>query len=770
MSTHEPRQTLVITSYPPRVCGIATYTQDLLSALRRTYGGSMEFNVCALSHGPVERMEWPNEVVCTLDTLDEGAYHVLGHRINSDPRIKRVWVQHEFGLYPGGDGRWLTEMLRTVIKPVSITLHTVLPEPTLHQEETIKALAELATDLIVLTQRTGKLLHERYGVGQDKIHVLPHGAHPVPVGDDQRIKRMFGLEGRKVLSTFGLLSSNKSIETAIDALPAIVERVPEVVYLVLGRTHPEVVRQEGEDYRRSLEQRVATLGLQDHVRFVDQYLELHELLDYLRATDVYLFTSKDPGQAVSGTFTYALGCGCPVISTRIPHAEEMIDGAGLLVDFNSPEQMAQAAITMLEDDELRRNMSAIALQHMQAWSWDNVAIAHMHVFTRGMVGPRVPALRRPPINLSHLRRMTTPVGMLQFAHISVPDPASGHTVDDNARALVAVCARIMQTGTPEVIGLADIYIAFLERALQPDGSFLNYFDAVGKPTAQNTGENLDDANGRAIWALGEAVATEGLPHSFRERARRALLSAMPHLREIRSPRAAAFIIKGLYAFRDTCEDGGPLAEIDLLADRLLNGADAHFSHHWKWIEPTVTYGSAVIPEALLLAWAATGKKIYREAASATMHFLLGHLFKDGHFRGISNKGWLRPDSEVHPFGEQPIEAAYTVLALDRFNLLLKDDYYRQRRDTAFAWFLGGNHLRQTIYDRTTGGCHDGLEEHNVNLNEGAESTVCYLLARFAVEPRLLPTKKEQHARPVIARTGRVLKRGVPALQYSSPTI
>ncbi len=764
MNLMEPRQTLVITSYPPRVCGIAMYTKDLLQALCRTYG-SMEFKVCALTHGPLE-YAWPKEVDCTLDSMDQAAYQALAHRINGDLRIKRVWVQHEFGLYPGGDGRWLIDLLRAVRQPISITFHTVLPRPTAHQEETIKELAGLASDIIVLTHRTAELLHKRYGVAEDQINVLPHGVHSVPVGDVEQVKQRFGLEGRKVLSTFGLLSSNKAIETAIDAMPAIVQRVPQVIYLVLGRTHPEVVRNEGEAYRRSLEQRVADLGLQEHVRFVDEYLELHELLEYLQATDVYLFTSKDPGQAVSGTFSYALGCGCPVISTRIPHAEEMIDGAGVLVDFNTPAQMAEAAIELLENDALRHSMSLVALQRMQAWNWDNVAIAHMQVFTRGLAGPRMPTLRHPPVDLAHLRHMTTPLGMLQFSRIAVPDPASGHTVDDNARALAAVCAGIAQNGTPELFDLADTYVSFLERAIQPDGSFLNYFDTNGKPTAQNKGENLDDANGRAIWALGEATATSALPYDFRMRARQILLQAMPHFREIHSPRSAAFIIKGLYAFRGTCEDEGPVAEIELLGNRLLNGADAHFSPRWKWIEPTITYGSAVISEALLLAWQATGKHEFRETATATMHFLLGHLFKDGHFRGISNNGWLQAGSEAHPFGEQPIEAAYTVLALDRFHQILRDDYYRQRRDTAFAWFLGDNHLHQTVYDRSTGGCHDGLEEHNVNLNEGAESTVCYLLARYAVEPRPLPTQLGR--KRMVGTTKHSVQRTTGPVRYNLP--
>lgn len=734
-----PQQTLVLTSFPPRVCGIATYTQDLLAGLRRTYGGSAQFKVCALTQGLWDA-ELPEHVTCTLNTMDEASYKAVALRVNTDDRITRVWVQHEFGLYPGAEGRWLINMLRAIDKPLSITLHTVLPYPSTHQEETICTLAALAQHLLVLTKRSATLLQDRYRIPARKIHVLHHGAHPVPFADAQHVKEMLNVKGRKVLTTFGLLSSNKSIETAIDALPVIVKEVPEVIYLVLGRTHPEVVRREGEKYRESLMARVNDLGLQAHVRFVDRYLELHEILDHLRATDVYLFTSKDPEQAVSGTFTYALGCGCPVISTRIPHAEEMLEGAGILVDFNSPGQMAQAAILLLKDDAKREQMGLVALQRMQAWGWDNMAIAHMNVFSRGATGSRVPTLRHPPISLAHIRRLTSDHGIHQFAKLSSPDPAAGHTLDDNARALIAISNWIMLTGRTSALDLVNIYMDFLERAIQPDGAFLNYFDTTGRPTQQNFRENLNDANGRAVWALGEVTANKGIPAPYRERARQLLLKAMPHFRNIRSHRAEAFIIKGLYSFSQACEDEGPQVEIELIAARLAEGMAAHFKSEWKWIEPTITYGSAVIPEAFLLAWDSTGDPAYQEAARSTMHFLIEHFFKDGYFHGVSNRGWLRPGVEPYPYGEQPIEAAYMVLALDRFHQILGHDYYRQRRDTAFQWFLGNNHLRQTIYDRSTGGCHDGLEEENVNLNEGAESTVCYLLARVAVEPSPIPIR------------------------------
>ncbi|MEO8589965.1 MAG: glycosyltransferase [Flavobacteriales bacterium] len=736
MNNRDLDQVLVLSSYPPRVCGIATYTHDLVTALNRTFSAPHRFTICALENEPRSLSEYPDEVVTTLDPSIEADHIALLDQVNGDPSIKRVWVQHEFGLYPGGDGRYLLSMLQGLHVPVSITFHTVLPDPSDERRSMVRGLAGVATSVIVLTERSARILREEYTINPDKIAVIPHGTHVVRWRDKQRMKKKRGLQDRLVLSTFGLLSSNKSIETAIDALPAIVEQCPSALYLVLGRTHPGVIQHEGEHYREFLEQRVKALGLENHVRFVDRYLELSELLEYLQLTDVYLFTSKDPAQAVSGTFAYAMGCGCPVISTRIPHAEEMLGGAGILIDFNSPGQMAQAAIELLSDEERRNNMGRTALHRMRATAWENVALAHARTFIEhAEAGARLTP-QWPRISLDHVRRITTDKGMVQFCDISEPDLGSGYTLDDNARALVALCAHHALTPDEDDRDLINVYVNFIERCQQPDGRFLNYMDRDGAFTIQNLEVNLDDANGRAIWALGSVIAQEGeLPRLFIRRVEDMLLRALPLLGNITSPRAMSFVIKGLHAYNSARRSRRITGIIDTLAERLLRCAKAAGNAQWQWFEPTLTYGNAVIPEAVLLAYLETGRTAFREMALVTFQFLLSHMFKDEHLRVISNRSWLRQDVEPDLFGEQPIDVAYTIIALDRFLDVFGDEEYKTKMDVSFEWFLGNNHLHQVMYNRTSGGCYDGLEEQHVNLNQGAESTVCYLLARLIVERR-----------------------------------
>lgn len=734
MNNTSQARVLVLTSYPPRVCGIATYTQDLITALNRTFSGPHRYTICALEDGAVDR-DYPKEVTHHLNTSDLNDHLRLALEVEHDPRIKQVWVQHEFGLYNSGQGDHLLRFLDAVDKPVAITFHTVLPAPSAERKAMIRALAERARDVIVLTERSARILREDYAIPEDKITVIAHGTHPVRWRDKQQMKEKYGLQDRQVLSTFGLLSSNKSIETALDALVTIKERAPNVLYLVLGRTHPEVVRQEGEQYRDMLVHKVDELGLQDHVRFVDRYLELDELLEYLQLTDVYLFTSKDPAQAVSGTFAYAMGCGCPVISTRIPHAAEVLDeGTGLLIDFNSPDQLAQAAIELLLDPARMDRMGRNALHRMRATAWDNVAIAHARAFGRRTNSTDRLRFAWPPVSLQHFHRMTDAVGMVQFCDISEPDAASGHTLDDNARALVAVCLHASNIGTSEHHELASHYLSYILHCQQESGRFLNYADTRGAFTRQNQEENLDDSNGRAVWALGVCVAHGQLLSAGMVRsAERALSACFPWIADLTSPRAIAFAIKGLHAYNSIRRSHSVTALIDRLADRLLSTYRATATGNWNWFEPMITYGNAVLPEALLLAFLETRRPAYRETAITTFAFLLDQLFKGDMLRIISNRSWLKPGTPPETFGEQPIDAAYTVSALALFHEVLGEAHYERKLYMAFEWFLGRNHLAQVMYNRVSGGCYDGLEEHSVNLNQGAESTVCYLLARTTME-------------------------------------
>ena len=766
-----PDRVLVLTSYPPRVCGIATYTQDLITALNRTFTGPYRYTVCALEDGRVPR-DYPSEVTHRLNTLDVDDHIRLAFDVDHDPHIKNVWVQHEFGLYNGGQGEYLLQFLNALHKPVAITFHTVLPAPSVERKAMMCALAERATDVIVLTERSARILREDYAIPADKISVIAHGTHPVKWRDKQRMKEKYGLQDRQVLSTFGLLSSNKSIETALDALVTIKERSPNVLYLVLGRTHPEVVRHEGEQYRESLLRKVEELSLQDHVRFVDRYLELDELLEYLQLTDVYLFTSKDPEQAVSGTFAYAMGCGCPVISTRIPHAAELLDeGTGILIDFHSPDQLAYAATELLMDPARMDRMARNALHRMRATAWDNVAIAHARAFGRRTNSTELLRFQWPDVSLQHLHRMTTEVGMVQFCDISEPDLASGHTLDDNARALIAVCLHASNVGASgHDNGLAARYLDYILHCQQANGRFQNYADTLGTFTQQNHGENLDDSNGRALWALGICVAHENaLPYKMVRRAEHALWACFPWVADLTSPRAIAFSIKGLHAYNSVRRDQQVTTLIDRLAERLLSTYKATATMDWNWFEPILTYGNAVLPEALLLAYLETKRLVYRETAMLSFEFLLACLFKGDMLRIISNRSWMKPGMDPDLYGEQPIDAAYTISALALFHEVFGEKEHKRKMHMAFEWFLGRNHLAQVMYNRASGGCYDGLEEHSVNLNQGAESTVCYLLARATMErSRANSEARKLVPHPAImARPLAVMSRSVRSIPPSS---
>ncbi|MBK8498239.1 MAG: glycosyltransferase [Flavobacteriales bacterium] len=760
---------LVLTSYSPRVCGIATYAQDLVTALNRTFSAPFRYVVCALEDTPILR-NYPGEVTRVLNTSDPEDHACLAFEVDHDPRIKIVWVQHEFGLYNGGRGDHLLRFMQAIHKPVTITFHTVLPAPGPERLEMMRALAGASTDIIVLTERSARILREEYGVSNEKISVIPHGTHTVTWRDKQRMKKKYGLEDRQVLSTFGLLSSNKSIETALDALVMIKERIPNVLYLVLGRTHPEVVRQEGEQYRDTLLRKVEALGLRDHVKFVDRYLELDELLEHLQLTDVYLFTSKDPEQAVSGTFAYAMACGCPVISTRIPHAVEVLDeGTGVLIDFNSPEQLAHAASDLLADAERMDRMGRNALHRMRVTAWDNVAIAHARTFARRMNRTEQLRFQWPPITLKHIRRLTRPIGMVQFCDISEPDLASGHTLDDNARALIAVCMHAHnEPASLRDTTCATRYLDHILHCQQKDGRFLNYMDHHGDFTPQNGAENLEDSNGRAVWALGVCVAHEHvLPTDAVSHAEHALWACLPWLGDLTSPRAIGFAIKGLHAYNSVKKDQRITDLIDRSAQRLLNGYRSSAVGRWKWFEPILTYGNAVLPEALLLAYLETGRVAFRETARVTFEFLLGCMFKNDMLRIISNRTWLEPDREPHPFGEQPIDAAYTISALALFHEVFGEEEHHRKMNIAFEWFLGRNHLSQVMYNRASGGCYDGLEEHNVNLNQGAESTVCYLLARSIMERASRRSVTLPASRPVLKVRTAVMLRPSPSSAWSA---
>ena len=730
---HSQAEIVFITSYPPRECGIATYSQDLISALNNKFSNSLSINVCALEDGAMNYV-YPAEVKYTLDTSHIGAYHDLTEKLNDDEHIQLVLIQHEFGFYKRQENAFL-QMLYGLTKPVVVVFHTVLPDPDAQLKLEVKNIVAACKSIVVMTKTSAEILMSDYGIPSQKITIIAHGTHLVPHLSEKFLKEKYGLTGKKVLTTFGLLSAGKSVETTLDALPAIIEKCPEVMFLVMGKTHPEVVKNDGEVYRKSLEQKVKELGIKDHVKFINKYMALPELLDYLQLTDIYLFTTNDPNQAVSGTFAYAMSCGCPIISTPIPHAKEVLTkDTGIIFDFRNSKQLAEAAIKLLGDYPLRKSIITNTLQKIVSTAWENSAVAHAKLF-QFMTGNKIELhYNLPAINLKHIQAMTTDVGIIQFSKINQPDIKSGYTLDDNARALVATCMSFKLSGEKERINEIRKYLDFIKFCQQPNGNFLNYVDKERNFTDQNQEVNLDDSNGRALWSLGYVVSLKDiLPKSIIKEAISVFENALPSMKLVKSPRAMAFAMKGIFYFHKGKKAADHLDMVKVFANRLLELYKNESNIIWEWYEGYMTYANSILPEAMLYAWLMTGESIYKDIARTSFNFLLTITFNKNGIEVISNKGWLQKGQEAGHFGEQPIDVAYTIMTLSKFYDVFMDENYHQKMEVAFNWFLGNNRLQQIIYNPCTGGCYDGLEETHVNLNQGAESTVSYLMARLTIE-------------------------------------
>ena len=729
-----------IATYPPRECGIATYTYDLKNALENKFDRCFDIKICAVESNTENHNYTTEDVNMVLNTDDPASFKKIADKINSDKETKIVMIQHEFGLFKNNEETFI-DFLKSITKPIIIAFHTVLPHPNKDLEKNVKDLVSLAKMVTVMTQSSSDLLNNTYGVPLDKIKVIPHGTHLVKHQEKSFLKEKYNVSDRKVISTFGFLGPGKSIETTLDALPEIIKEHPTIMFFIVGKTHPTLFNSEGDAYKDFLQQKVTALHLENHVSFINKFVPLSELLEYLQLSDCYVFTSKDPNQAVSGTFSYAVSCGCPIISTPIPHAKEVLQlGNGVLFDFGNSEQLAQKVKELLNDDVLRHDMKMRGLHTSAATSWENSAISHAHLFSELMKKTFRLKYKKPLINLSHLQAMTTEVGVIQFSKINTPDINSGYTLDDNARALIAACDHYKITQREEDVKLIETYANFILKCQRDNGLFLNYVDKDKKFTKQNEDENLEDANGRAIWALGytyylmeEDVDLDG---TLLQNILFAITQFNLKIHLFKSPRALAFTIKGLYFFNIKLNNTKITGIITDLASKLVDLYNFHSEENWNWFENYLTYANSVLPESLLYAWKATGELKFKAIAKETFDFLLSKIFQEDSIRVISNQSWLIKGFDEKLAlngGEQPIDVAYTILALKQFHQAFPSKGYDEKMEIAFSWFQGNNQLKQIIYNPCTGGCHDGLESYNVNLNQGAESTISYCLARFAFE-------------------------------------
>ncbi|MDR3260424.1 MAG: glycosyltransferase [Tannerella sp.] len=723
---------ICITTYPPRECGIATFSDDLIRAVHAKFGQSYSLKVCALE-SQTEKHEYPEIVKYRLNTSDAADFVRIAGQINADADVSLVLIQHEFGLFAEQEEAFL-RFAKAIAKPVITVFHTVLPNPAPELREYLRQLADACSAIVVMTQTSARILEQEYRIAKEKISVIQHGTHLVSHADKKRLKEKYNVSGRYVLTTFGLLSPGKSIETTIEALPAIVKENPSVLFLIIGKTHPTVFKTDGEKYRETLQARIVALGLTGSVRFVNLYLDLPILLEYLQLTDVYLFTSSDPHQAVSGTFVYAMGCGCPIIATPIPHALELLkDHSGIIFDFKDSVQLANATNRVLSNEKLKSRMRIAGLQKTASTAWENSAIAYTCLFNEKLGVKESPIYSLPPVNTEHIKRMSRGCAMIQFAKGNRPDIRTGYTLDDNARALIALCRVYVEKKEVSLEAYIKNYVNFIRHCQQADGSFLNYVNKDMQFTSQNDETGLEDSNGRAMMALGYFISQAGkFPDTWTSDAIRVFKQALPQIAGMKSPRSIAFVLKGLCYYIQKYPSQEISSLISCLADKLAGYYKQNNVSAWSWFEAYLTYDNSVLPESLLYAYIATGNAVYKDIAKESFDFLLEKTFTGGRIKVISNQGWLQKEGESRNFGEQPIDVAGAVMALETFYSVFKDKEYLAKQKTAFNWFLGNNHLHQIIYNPATGGCYDGLEEDNINLNQGAESTVCYLIARLGM--------------------------------------
>lgn len=726
---------LLVGSYPPRKCGIATFSLDTVNAIQNMFGETIPIEVCALQNDE-KQLSYGSEVSYLLQTDSLQNYRLMADTINERDDIGLVCIQHEFGLFGGKYGDYILAFLLALNKPVVTVFHTVLPNPDKKRLKVVKSIGTLSDRLIVLTNKSKNLLLEDYKCSHKKIKVIPHGTHIILWDQKEILKQKHGYSDTIVLSNFGLLSENKNIETALYALKDVVKKHSNVLFLVIGKTHPEVVKNEGETYRNYLIKLTNSLGLQDHVKFINKYLPLNKLLEYLTLSDIYLFTSKDPNQAVSGTLAYALGCGCAVISNPIPHAVETLkNNNGLLLNtFGDHKEFSKKISQLIEDDNKRQTIAKNAFADLRSTTWENAAIKYGLLF--GELTERIEDLRfdLPPIKLNHIKKLTTNHGILQFSNFSQPDPSSGYTLDDNARALINIVMYFSLYQKKSVLKYAHIYLSFLERIQRNNGWFDNYMDYELRLTEKNKSINLEDANGRAIWSLGYVISHQDiLPKSLVHRAKKCWDNIQDKMGDITSPRAMAYTIKGLYHYFSVYPDNHIKKQVVGFANKLLEHYQMNSEDEWQWYEDYMTYANNILPEAMMYSYLATKNENYKKIAIVTFDFLLSQYFMKRQIKVISNRGWFKRKNEREFYGEQPIEVVTTIIALDLFYEVTKKSVYKDQLELAFSWFLGNNHLHQIMYNPENGASYDGLEDVHVNINQGAESTLCFFKAQMIMD-------------------------------------
>lgn len=737
---------ICIGNYPPRKCGIATFTENLVKSIFRAAADhdlEMEIEVIAMNENN-QNYAYPDIVKQTITDCEKDDYLKAADYINNSGADMCLF-QHEYGIYGGNSGLLILALLRRLKIPVVSTFHTVLQKPTFHQREVLKKVVSYSEKVVVMNPMAIPFLTDVFGVSKSKIVVIEHGVPDFGNFDKKSIQKPKSWNGRKVLLTFGLLGRSKGIETVIRALPKVVKKHPDLLYAVLGKTHPHVVKHAGEEYREFLIELTHRLGLENNVEFLDTYVSEEELMNHLLASDIYVTPYLNKAQITSGTLCYALGGGSAVVSTPYWHAEVLLaEGRGRLFGFEEHNELQCILTELLDDPNELARLKQRAYAYGLKIAWPRIGFEYISTFQLA-IKLFVPVaeifkpfeIHIPEFNVSHLRRMTDDTGLIQHANGCIADYKTGYCVDDNARALMVCLVAYQQSDSDVYFDLIHRYLAYIMHLQNSDGSFKNYL-TYWRNSVEKVGS--DDAFGRAVWALGALIRLAPCDSIFHV-AMELFYKSTTQFLKLKYARGYANCIFGLYHYIKRFPDQeNYIKMLSGLADKLVLQFKAHQKEGWDWFEPGITYDNGLLPASLYTAYSISNNTEYLEVADVSRRFLEKKCLVNNQLTLVGNKRWWMENNETSAFAQQPIDAMAMVMLYDCAWRATKEPGHKDKLKACFYWYFGKNDLNLPLYDFQTHGCNDGLEEYDVNRNQGAESILSYLMSWLIAKPYLFDGK------------------------------
>lgn len=744
-----------ISTFPPRECGLATFNQNLADALSvNPLVNSDESFIVALNEtDDLNEYDYPKKVKFIIRQQNQQDYLAAADFINASSADACI-IQHEFGIFGGDCGIYLLSLINKLKKPIITILHTVLKKPSYMQQVIIKEIAAKTDKLVVMSEKAINFLTQIYQIPKSNIQLIAHGVPDLEIQPDNPLLKEAPFKNKKVLFTFGLISRNKGIETVIEALPKIVAQNPDVVYVVLGNTHPGVVKLNGEEYRDSLISLAKKLGVEKNLLFINKFVSEEELHQYLTASSIYITPYLNEAQITSGTLSYAVGAGAAIVSTPYWHAQELLsDGKGKLFDFKNHQQLADIIIELFSNSDAYRSLKSKSYQYGLKLRWPQIGKTYLKILnevvkaskTVRKIPPIIDVEGMPALNLSHIALLTDDTGIIQHARFSVPNLKEGYCIDDNARALLFALMAYQQDKNQKALQLIPIYLRFIQLMQTENGHFRNFLSA-----SRNFLDEIgsEDSFGRTIWALGY-LNWVSPNNSYKEFGYDLFTEAIPHFKNLKFLRGMADTIIGIaYFLKANPGDELLLIEINQLADKLKKAYYAHKDGKWHWFEDILTYDNGILPLALLHHYEATGDLNSFDVAISCINFLNSFSFEFGYFSPVGNNGWMKKNGKNPIYDQQAIETMAMVLLYAKAFEITKQEKYLLLMQTCYEWFLGKNSLHIPLYDFETHGCADGLEYNSINRNQGAESTLAYFISHVTVL-KLAETEYENLNSPLV---------------------